>query len=163
MKRRAVVFLVALAACLAAASTAQAAPPTIEQTPVDAQFVDEDSCAFRVGVHITGFAVHIQWVDQDGDIRFFEASPQLKLTLTNLDTGKTITVNISGPLQVTQIAGGGFTAVETGLWGRLDNPETGEPGMFQSAGRRVISVDGEGNAPDQFVGRVTDLCAELAA
>ena len=53
--------------------------------------------------------------------------------------------------------------METGLWGRLENPKTGERGMFQSAGRRVISVDAEGNESDRFVGRVTDLCAELAA
>ena len=118
---------------------------------------------FPVQVHVTGFLVHIEWVAQDGDVRFVEASPQLKLILRNLDNGETITVNVSGPLHVTQNADGGFTAVETGLWGRLENPKTGERGLFQSAGRRVISVDAEGNESDRFVGQVTDLCAELAA
>lgn len=155
-------LLVMLAVVLAGPS-AQAAPPTIERFPIDDQFRDEDSCDFPVEVHTTGFIVHIEWVDQDGNVRFIEASPQLKLTLTNLDSGETITVNVSGPLQVTQNADGGFTAVETGLWGRTENPETGEPGLFQSAGRRVISVDAEGNVSDRFVGRVIDLCAELAA
>ena len=87
MKRQAVMFLVTLVACLAAAATAQAAPPIIERVPIDDQFRDEDSCAFPVQVHVTGFLVHIEWVAQNGDVRFVEASPQLKLTLTNLDTG----------------------------------------------------------------------------
>jgi hypothetical protein len=163
MKRQAVMFLVTLVACLAAAATAQAAPPIIERVPIDDQFRDEDSCAFPVQVHVTGFLVHIEWVAQDGDVRFVEASPQLKLTLTNLDTGGNHHGQRLWPLHVTQNADGGFTAVETGLWGRLENPKTGERGMFQSAGRRVISVDAEGNESDRFVGRVTDLCAELAA
>ena len=162
MRRLSVVLLVMLAVLLVGPS-AQAAPPTIERIPVEDTFVDEESCDFPVEVHITGFIVHIEWVDEDGNIRFIEAAPQLKLTLTNQDTGETITVNVSGPLQVTQNADGGFTAVETGLWGRTENPETGEPGLFQSAGRRVISVDAEGNVSDQFVGRVIDLCGELAA
>ncbi len=72
-------------------------------------------------------------------------------------------MNVSGPLHVVQNADGGFTAVETGLWGRLENPETGEPGLFQSAGGRVTSVDAEGNESDRSTGRVTDLCAEPAA
>jgi hypothetical protein len=162
MRHLSVVLLVTLAVVLAGPS-AQAAPPTIERFPVEDTFVDEESCDFPVDVHVTGFLVHIEWVDQDGNVRFIEAAPQLKLTLTNLDSGETITINVSGPLQVTQNADGGFTAVETGLWGRFENPKTGEPGLFQSAGRRVISVDAEGNVSDQFVGRVTDLCAELAA
>jgi hypothetical protein len=162
MKRLSVVLLMTLATFVVAPS-AQAAPPTIERFPVDAVFVDDESCGFPVEVHVTGFIVHIEWVDKEGNVRFIEASPQIKLASTNLDTGETITVNVSGPLHVTQNADGGFTAVETGLWGRLENPKTGEPGMFQSAGRRVISVDAEGNESDQFVGRVVDLCAELAA
>jgi hypothetical protein len=148
MKRQAAMFLVTLVACLAAAAaTAQAAPPIIERVPIDDQFRDEDSCAFPVQVHVTGFLVHIEWVAQDGDVRFVEASPQLKLTLTNLDTGGNHHGQRLWALHVTQNADGGFTAVETGLWGRLENPKTGERGMFQSAGRRVISVDQRATNP----------------
>jgi hypothetical protein len=58
---------------------------------------------------------------------------------------------------------GASPRVETGLWARSENPKTGERGLFQSAGRRVITVDAEGNETVRFVGRVIDLCAQLAA
>jgi hypothetical protein len=162
MRRPISVLLVTLAVLLVGPS-AQAAQPTIERSPVDVTFATDEWCGFPIEAHITGFIVHIEWVDKNGNVRIFEAGPQIKWTLTNLDTGETITVNFSGPVHVDENADGGFTAVETGLWGHFTNPETGEPGLFQSAGRRVITVDAEGNESVQFVGRVTDLCAKLAA
>jgi hypothetical protein len=161
MKRLSVVLLVTLAVLLAAPS-AQAAQPTIQRFPINVQFVDE-ICGFPVETTITGFAVVIEWADADGRPLYFEVDPRLTLTATNLDTGETITLNISGPVHVNATADGGLVVLETGLWGRGENPETGEPGAFHTAGLLRITVDAEGNESAQFVGRVTDLCAELAA
>jgi hypothetical protein len=74
MKRLAVVLLVTLAA-LVAAPSAQAAPPTHERVPIDETFTDE-SCGFPVQVQLTGFMLVIEWVDEDGTTRRFEAFPQ---------------------------------------------------------------------------------------
>jgi hypothetical protein len=162
MKRLAVVFVATLAALVATALSAQAAPPTHERVPVDETFIDE-SCGFRVQTHVTGFVVTIEWVDEQGATRRFEAFPQGRATHTNLSTGESITVNTAGPAHTTEHPDGSLTVVGTGTWGFGNHPETGEPGIFQVAGRWVFSIDAQGNESFDFVGRVRDLCAELAA
>jgi hypothetical protein len=161
MKRLSVALLLTLPALLLAAPSALAAPPTHQTETVDEVFVDE-TCGFPVEVHLTGALITIQWVNKDGSLRTFQASPQGKATLTNLNTGKSITINISGPAHITDNPDGSFTLVGTGLWGWEHNPETEEPGLFVTAGRFVLSVDAEGNASFQIVGQITDLCQELA-
>ena len=164
MKRQAVVFVVTLAACLAAASTAQAAPPTIERVPVDDRFVDDRSCAFPVEGHATGFKLTLEWADEDGTTRRFEGFPQARLTLTNPTTGKGITVNTAGSFHLTENPDGSLTAAGTGNWGFPFDLETGEPGfLLLYSGRWVFSIDAQGNESFRFDGRVIDLCAELAA
>jgi hypothetical protein len=44
-----------------------------------------------------------------------------------------------------------------------NHPETGEPGFFLLSGRWVFSLDAQNNESFHFVGRVRDLCVELAA
>jgi hypothetical protein len=161
MRRLFVVVLVTVAALMAGPS-ALAAPPFHERVPVDDVFVGE-SCGFPVEVHITGFAVIIEREGKDGSFHFIVAQPQIKATLTNLDTGEAITVNIAGPTHVTESPDGSFTFVGTGTWLRSTNPETGEPGLFQSAGRFGVTVDAEGNETFFEVGRFVDLCPRLAA
>ena len=163
MKHRVVVLLVTLAALVAAAPSALAAPPTHEREAIDATFTDEESCGFPVEIHLTGFVLRIEWVDEDGSVRRIEAFPQGKATFTNPDTGESITVNAAGPLHVTENPDGSFTLVGTGNWGFSNHPETGEAGQFQVSGHWVFSLDAEGNESFRFVGRVRDLCAELAA
>jgi len=162
MKRLAVVFLATLAALVAAAPSAWAAPPTHERVAVDETLIDE-SCGFRVQTHVTGVVLTIEWVDQDGTTRRFEAFPQGRATHTNLSTGESITVNTAGPAHTTENPDGSLTVVGTGTWGFSNHPQTGEPGIFQVAGRWMFSIDAQGNESFHFVGRVRDLCAELAA
>ena len=162
MKRLAVVLLVTLAALVAAAPSAQAAPPTHERMPADFEVVDE-SCGFPVEVQQTGFILVIEWVDEDGTLRRFEAYPQLKVTYTNPSTGESITANVAGPAHITESPDGSFTLVGTGNWGFSFHPETDEPGIFVISGRFVFSIDAEGNESFRFVGSVVDICAELAA
>jgi hypothetical protein len=162
MKRLTVVLLLTLAASVVATSSAQAAPPTHERVPVDETFIDE-SCGFRVQTHVTGSVLTIEWVNEDGTTRRFEAFPQGRATHTNLSTGESITVNAAGPAHTTENPDGSFTVVGTGTWGFGNHPQTGEPGIFQIAGRWVFSIDAQGNESFRFAGRVRDLCAELAA
>ena len=160
MRRLSVVLLLAVAALMAGPS-ALAAPPDHERVPVDDLFTT-DSCGFPVEVHITGFAVIHVRESKDGSVHFFSAGPQIKATLTNLDTGESITVNIAGPVHQTDNPDGSFTFVGTGTWLRSAHPETHEPGLFRSAGRFGVIVDTEGNETFFEHGRLTDLCPKLA-
>lgn len=161
MKRLAVVLLLTLAAVAVAAPSAQAAPPTHERVPIDDEFTD-GSCGFPVQVHVTGFMLVIEWVDEDGTIRRFEGFPQARTTFTNLITGESITVSAAGSAHITDNPDGSFTAVGTGNWGFPVDPETGEPGVVLLSGRWVF-IEAQGNTSFSFVGQEVDLCAELAA
>jgi hypothetical protein len=162
MKRPAVVLFLALLTLLVAAPSALAAKPTHERMPIDDEFVDE-SCGFPLQVQQTGFLVAIEWVGEDGSLRRFEAYPQLKATYTNPSTGQSIRVNFSGPAHITEGTDGSFTLVGTGLWLFGSHPDTDEPGIFLLSGRFVLSIDAQGNQSFHRAGRVTDLCAQLAA
>jgi hypothetical protein len=161
MKRLAVVFLATLAALVAAAPSARAAPPTHERRSIDETFIDR-SCGFPVQVEVTGVMLVIEWIDKEGTRRRFEGFPQGRLTLTNLLTGKSITVNTAGSAHITENPDGRFTAVGTGNWGFPSDPETGEPGFVLFSGRWVF-IEAQGTTSFSFVGKRVDLCAELAA
>jgi hypothetical protein len=88
MKHRVVVLLVTLAALVAAAPSALAAPPTHEREAIDATFTDEESCGFPVEIHLTGFVLRIEWVDEDGSVRRIEASPRARRPLRTWTPGR---------------------------------------------------------------------------
>ena len=83
-------------------------------------------------------------------------------SVTNTSTGKSITVNISGPARITIHPDGSATLEATGRWflGEIVNaPFT----VFISSGRVVISIapDGTPTLVSQS-GKVEDLCALLS-
>jgi hypothetical protein len=159
---------IALAAVVAALSLAAVAPaaiagkPTIQRTPFEQHFVSE-ACGFPVQVDASGTALDISYTDELGNVHLFEAGPQVKSTMTNLVTGKTIVVNISGPGQYTFGADGSFTLVGTGLWSWTRvNPATLEPGIFLTQGSFVLSISASGVRTFTSTGTTIDLCAQLA-
>jgi hypothetical protein len=153
--------LAVAAPLLVSAPSALAGKPTHEREPIDEAFV-EDACGFPVNVRQTGYVVRITWTAPDGSVRVKEAYPQLKATLTNPATGKSITVNIAGPAHVSEGSDGSFRLVGTGSWLFPFHPDTGAPGLFLTSGRFVFSVDSAGNESFTRTGRITDLCAKLA-
>lgn len=90
----------------------------------------------------------------------------LKVRLTNLETGTTLVVNISGPVFIAPHADGSAT-VELGgrsllyLRQGIDRPPAG---ITLNAGRLVFAVDAAGavTAIVSQSGTQRDLCAELA-
>ncbi len=75
-----------------------AGQPTIQRIPYEDHFVSQ-SCGFPVQNDVTGTALDISYTDAFGNLHSIQAGPQFKQTMTNLVTGKTIVVNISGPGQ----------------------------------------------------------------
>jgi hypothetical protein len=159
---------IALAAVVAALGLAAVAPaaiagqPTIERIPFEDHAVSQ-ACGFPVQLDATGTALDISYTDELGNFHVFEAGPQVKETMTNLVTGKTIVVNISGPGQRTFGADGSFTLVGTGLWSWTRvNPATLAPGIFLTQGRFVLSISASGVRTFTSTGTTIDLCAQLA-
>ena len=89
------------------------------------------------------------------------ATGALVFTLTNASTGKTITVNTSGPGRITIHPDGSTTLEAQGRWllGFIDGPFT----LFISSGRVVVSFgpDGTPTLVSQS-GHVEDVCALLS-
>src|SRR5262245_45638251 len=141
---------------------ALAGKPTIQRIPYEDHFVSE-SCGFPVQVDATGKVVDISYTDELGNFHDFQAGPEVKQSMTNLVTGKTIVVNISGPGQYTFGPDGSFTLVGTGLWSwSRVNPATLAPGMFLTQGRFVLSISATGVRTFTSTGTIIDLCAQLA-
>jgi hypothetical protein len=151
------VSLMALAALVLTPSALSAAP-TILRTPIDQTFVDNVDCAFPVQFHIVGTELSI-FFDSG---REFDAFPNSRATLTNLDSMRTLTVSIAGPAHIQFGSDGSVTAVGTGpalfFFVFRDTP-----GITLINGRVVETFDAQGNVTSfSSVGTTRDLCSELA-
>jgi hypothetical protein len=157
--RRVAVGLFAMILVLSGAPASAVSQPTHSRFRLNYTFGD-DSCGFRVRVHVTGYVVIIERTDARANVHHFESYPQLKQELTNIATGTSITTNIAGPGHTLQRADGTFRMVGTGIWSWGENPVTGEPGMSLTQGRWVSDT-----ATNTFtiVGHVIALCPKLAA
>lgn len=157
MKRLLVVSLIALAS-LVLVPSALSDPPTIVRTSGEATYFDDVDCGFPVQIDIFGPIITI--VSASGD-RAFAAFPGGRATLTNLDTERSLTVNIAGPFHQSFGADGSLTLTGTGptLFFLLFR---GNPGITLLDGRFVWTFDSQGNETFSSVGQTRDLCAELA-
>jgi len=161
--RRPLVIAPADALFMLVTGTAFPDKPTREVTPGDVT-VEDGSCGFTVLLHETGTIVRITRV-KHGETTFHETYPDLKLDLTNEDTGASTTVGIPGPGTWTIHEDATSTLKGEGPWFWFENPHTGEVGMFLTTGRFTQEFDAEGNTLSlTFAGGSTkDVCAELAA
>jgi hypothetical protein len=112
-----------------------------------------DACSFPVLIQPTAPDVLNFFVFSDGEM--FGAGPFVG-TATNLDTGKTIKINVSGSFSVVQHSHGTTTITSNGsvlssLFGTI------------FTGHGVIELDANGDVTSRtFNGTEEDLCAELA-
>ena len=161
--RRRVLILSAVSLALAIAPAATAGKPTREVFPALPDAV-LDQCGFPVLDHEEGFGIVLSFTDEEGNlVRQISLAPGLRETLTNLDTGKTVVVNIAGPGHLDLNPDGSRSFTGTGPFLFYFDPFTLGPGLFYSAGRFVIARDANGNRTFEIVGTITDVCAELAA
>jgi hypothetical protein len=150
-------MLVVIAAALAAAvftSSASAVQPTREH----GEFVDRvftGVCSFDVARHVLVNRSVITTYS-DGTVRIIGT---FKQTITNLDTGKSIDVNASGPVIIETHPDGSSTEIDLGP--QFLRP----PGqLLLTTGRVVWEFDAAGNTTSftQVGGTSQDVCALLA-
>jgi hypothetical protein len=154
MKRLAGVTAALVLGVLSLAGTAGATQPYMErqvQGPVT--LAAGETCSFPVLLQPTAPDVLNLFVFSDGEV--FGAGPFVG-TATNLDTGKTLKINLSGSFSVVQHSDGTVTITSNGsvLSTRFGT-------IF--SGHSVIQLDANGNVISRtFDGTEEDLCAELA-
>jgi hypothetical protein len=152
MKRLAGVIAALTLGALVLAGTAGATKPYMER---DVQGPDTlgETCSFPVLIQPTAPDVLNFFVFSDGEV--FGAGPFVG-TATNLDTGKTVKINLSGHFSVVEHSDGTVTVTSDGsvlstLFGII------------FSGHSVIELDASGNVTSRtFSGTEEDLCAELA-
>jgi hypothetical protein len=154
--RRSVALVAVLGTCLALAAPAMADKPEMAPSPFGES----------TGQYCDDFAVRIRATTDRGTIKVFSTGAALitgtlKVEVTNLESGKTIELNISGPAR---FSSDGTTLVGTGAWLLF-----GEPGFFgpgsprtleTSHGRLVINLE-DGSIVSQ-IGHRVELCPALA-
>ena len=152
MKRLSVVIAALILGVLALAGTAGATKPFMERVVIGPDTLN-DTCSFPVLIQPTAPDVQNFFIFSDGEI--FGSGPFVG-TATNLDTGKTVTINLSGSFSVVEHSDGTVTvtshgAVLSSLFGTIFH------------GRTVIELDANGDVTSRtFNGTEEDLCAELA-
>jgi hypothetical protein len=162
------VCAVAAATLLASGATAsaQGSPRIFEPSgPLD---LPAGYCAFPVHVDNVFNKEYIdhQWTNRDGSLTILSTGA-LILRVTNTTTGKTITVNASGPLKVTIYPDGSEAGTVLGpffhWFDQTDQQRFGVPGLALINGRGAFTTDPSGTLTSaSFVGHVTDLCAALS-
>jgi hypothetical protein len=158
-------LLSAVLLALAVAPAASGNKPTREINPSQDDLVITDQCPFPVLAHIDGGEIVTNFTDKAGNlvkqIVVFLGNTQ---TLTNLDTGRSITLVATGSFQGRAHSDGSVSFKITGHGAFPSNPITGEPGIWYSSGRLFATFDAEGNLISTGnTGKLVDLCPRLAA
>src|SRR5207249_1643794 len=114
MRRRLLLFpIVAIALAVAPAATANKPMREIIHAPDD--IVITDQCAFPVLGHIEGREIDTTFTDKAGNpVKLIGVFPGNTLTLTNLDTGESITVGATGSFHLRAEPDGSTSAMVTG-------------------------------------------------
>ena len=154
MKRLAGVIAALSLGALVLAGTAGATKPDMERQ-VQGPFTlgAGETCSFPVLIQPTAPDVLNFFVFSDGEV--FGAGPFVG-TATNLDTGKTVKINLSGSFSVVEHSDGTVTVTSNGsvLSTRF--------GVIVH-GHTVIQLDANGDVTSSTTnGTQEDLCAELA-
>ncbi len=172
MRRLAVI--VALGALLGTLAGVATAAPALARGP---KWVFAQRGSFTLPSLFCGFGVRVAPVANkefskvltasDGSMTIL-ATGELKISYTNVATGKTITVNRSGPGKVTVFADGSEFVAAKGPGGLILTPADaqrfGLPAVSVLAGALTITVDPAGNITSlSFHGHVLlNVCAALS-
>jgi hypothetical protein len=164
-RRISIAAALAIATIAVASPAASASQPTREVIPAPDDRLITDQCAFPVLGHIDGVEIDTTFTDQAGNpVKLHGVFPHNTLTLTNLDTGTSITLVASGLFQAKLKRDGSGVVQVTGHGPFLSHPVTGEPGIWYLSGRLIAVLDADGNPTSvHSTGKLVNLCPQLAA
>ena len=163
--RRGLQLLSTVLLALAVAPVATADKPTREVNPVQDDMVIAGQCAFPVLAHIDGGEIVTNFTNKAGNlVKQIVVFPANTVTLTNLDSGKSITRVATGSFQGRARPDGSVSFKITGHGAFAGNPITGEPGVWYLSGRLFANFDADENLTSTgSTGNLVDLCPRLAS
>ena len=163
--RPGLLLLSSVLVALAVAPAANADKPMREINPSQDDVVVTDQCAFPVLAHIDGGEIVTNFTDKAGNVvKQIVVFPANTETLTNLETGTSITLPATGSFQGRAYPDGSVSFKITGHGAFPGNPITGELGIWYSSGRLFATFDADGNLTSTgSTGNLVDLCPRLAA
>jgi hypothetical protein len=162
--QRGLLLLSIVLVAVAIAPAATASKPVREIVPAADDMLITDQCSFPVLGHIEGGEIDTTFFDKAGNpVKQIGVFPGQTLTVTNVDTGKSITLVNAGSFHAAAERDGSVTVSITGR-GPIPNFVTGEPGLwYLNGGRVVVTFDADGNPTSIGVtGNIVDLCTQLA-
>jgi hypothetical protein len=164
--RRGLLLCTTIFIALAVVPAATANRPIREVIEAPPDIVIADQCAFPVLGHIEGREIDTTFTDRAGNPRkLIGVFPGNTVTLTNLDTGTSVTLPATGSFQLRAERDGSASVQVTGHGAWPDgNPVTGEPGIWYQSGRVHATFDAEGNMTSiTNSGTLVNLCLQLAS
>ncbi len=163
--RRGLLLLSTVLVVLAVAPAASAKKPARDINPGQDDVVIADQCAFPVLAHVEGREIITTFTDNAGNpVKQIGIFPGNTLTLTNLNTGTSVTVVSTGPFHARVESDGSGSVMITGHGPFVPNPITGEPGIWYLSGRARATFDAQGNVTSaEAAGRLVDLCVQLSS
>jgi len=163
--RRGLLLLSTVLVVLAVAPAASAKKPARDINPGQDDVVIADQCAFPVFAHVEGREIITTFTDNAGNpVKQIGIFPGNTLTLTNLNTGTSVTVVSTGPFHARVESDGSGPGIITGHGPFVPNPITGEPGIWYLSGRARATFDAQGNVTSaEAAGRLVDLCVQLSS
>jgi hypothetical protein len=164
--RRGLFFCTTIVIALAVAPAATADKPIREVIESPPDMVITGQCEFPVLGHIEGREIDTTFTNRAGDpVKQIGVFPGNTVTLTNLDTGTSVTLPATGSFQLRAERDGGASAQVTGhgAWPN-GNPVTGEPGIWYQSGAVRATFDADGNVTSvSNTGTLVNLCPQLAS
>jgi hypothetical protein len=162
--RRGLLTLSIAVLSIALVPVATADPPTRESGP-QPDVIVTDQCAFPVLGHIDGNERVATFTNKAGDpVKQIAVFPANRLTVTNMLTGRSLTLVATGPsvARILRDGSGRFHSMGHGV--SAPNPVTGEPGIWYSSGQLKLTFDADMNVTSvASTGRLVNLCDELAS
>jgi hypothetical protein len=163
--RRGLLLALTVFIALAVAPAASATKPVRDIIPGQKDVVIDDQCAFAVLAHVEGREIITTFIDKEGNpVKQIGIFPGNTLTLTNVETGRSVTVVATGPYHARVEPDGSGSVLIAGHGPFLPNPVTGEPGIWYLSGRVKATFDAQGNVTSvDATGTLVDLCAQLSS
>jgi hypothetical protein len=161
----------ALVALLGVTTSAAGAPPTHERVTIDDAFTIPagELCAFPVDFRATGRVLVTTHFNPDGSVDFISERPNIRITLTNPASGRSVTDRDVGLDKRVFNPDGTSDVLSTGIHFRVKSPDGGV--IFRRIGLQIIHLDQNGEVTSiEIVGGNFDpfeefsevVCAALA-